>query len=92
MTSLYNSVVSSINKRSPECATKFTQHYQPTPIEGDAIIHMNRYLRTQLGLLPVDTIRERECLMDNVGEKEWMRLFNKHVVQTIVTYGLPDWK
>ncbi len=92
MNSLYNSVVTSINKRSPDCATKFVAHYQPTPVQADALIHMNRYLRMQLGLMPVPTIQERECLMDNVSEKEWLRLFNKHVVQTIVTYGLPDWK
>lgn len=91
MGTLYNSVISSLNKRSSDVATKFVKHYQPTPVVTDQQVHLNRYLRMQLGLLPVNTIQERECLMDDVSEKEWIRLFNKHVVQTIVTYGLPDW-
>lgn len=92
MQSLFESVVSSLNKLSPDAATKFAQHYNPAMLVQEQIPHLNRYLRIQLGLLPVNTIAERECLMDDVSQKEWLRLFNKHVAPTIVAYGLPDWK
>lgn len=89
MSSFYDSVVQCLNKHSTDAATKLVQHYPPL---GQQIPDFNRYLRTQLGMLPCSTATERECLMDDVSEKEWLRLFNKHVAPTIVAYGLHDWK
>ncbi|MNM78159.1 hypothetical protein D3C81_900490 [compost metagenome] len=88
MSSFIESVITAIHKRNPDVAIKFQRNYR----SGPSLSNMNGYLRTQLGLLPVNTTNERECLMDNVTEKEWLRLFSKHVAPTIVAYGLPDWK
>ena len=90
MSSFYDSVLQTLNKHSPDAATKMSQNFNPNP--DNALRETNRYLRTQLGMLPCSTTNERECLMDNVSEKEWLRLFNKHVAPTIAAYGLPAWK
>lgn len=92
MSSFYDSVVNVLYKRDPSVSQKFQSSYNPQGEQRDSISNLNRYLRTQLGQLPVSTIAERECLMDNVSEKEWLRLFTKHVAPTVVAYGLPDWK
>lgn len=90
MSSFYDSVLQCLNKHSTDAANKMAQYFTPNP--ANALPEVNRYLRTQLGMLPCSTTNERECLMDNVTEKEWLRLFNKHVAPTIVAYGLPAWK
>lgn len=92
MSSFYDSVVQCLNKHSPDAANKFIQHYRPSPTAPSPIADVNNYLRVQLGMLPCSTVSERECLMDDVSEREWIRLFNKHVAPTIVAYGLPAWK
>lgn len=89
MSSFYDSVLQTLNKHSPDAAAKMAQNFNPNP--ATALAETNRYLRTQLGMLPCSTTNERECLMDNVTEKEWLRLFNKHVAPTIAAYGLPAW-
>jgi hypothetical protein len=78
-----------LNKHSADAATKMAQNFKPNPT--NALAETNRFLRTQLGMLPCSTTNERECLMDDVTEKEWLRLFNKHVAPTIAAYGLPAW-
>lgn len=92
MSSFYDSVVQCLNKHSADAATKLAQHYQPPAEPATQLSEVNRYLRTQLGMLPCSTVSERECLMDNVSERDWLRLFNKHIAPTIVAYGLPAWK
>lgn len=92
MSSLHDSVSNVLHKLSPDAAIKFARFYKPQSNPATELFELNRYLRTQLGLLPCSTTNERECLMDNVTEKDWLRLFSKHVAPTIVTYGLPDWK
>lgn len=88
MNPFFESVVQCLSKHSNDAANKLSQH-APAPGNLNGI---NNYLRVQLGMLPCSTVNERECLMDDVSEREWLRLFNKHVAPTIAAYGLPAWK
>lgn len=92
MSSFFDSVVQCLNKHSPDAADKLTRHYAPNPVVKNQVPELNNYLRVQLGMLPCSTVHERECLMDDISEREWVRLFNRHIAPTIVAYGLPDWK
>jgi hypothetical protein len=93
MNPFFESVVQCLSKHSNDAATKLSQHAPAHAHNGASpMVHLNNYLRVQLGMLPCSTVNERECLMDDVTEREWLRLFNKHVAPTIVAYGLPAWK
>ncbi|MNV32362.1 hypothetical protein D3C71_1236980 [compost metagenome] len=92
MNSFFQSVVQSLSKHSSDAADKLHRFYQPAQTPEHQVSHLNNYLRVQLGMLPCSTVSERECLMDDVSEREWLRLFNKHVAPTIAAYGLPAWK
>lgn len=50
---------------------------------------LNRYWRVELGLLAVDTISEREALVDNVPAMVWLSNFQVYVLPTIVRHNLP---
>lgn len=93
MNSFFDSVVQCLSKHSNDAATKLAQ-FTPAMTGQNAtpVSHLNNYLRVQLGMLPCSTVSERECLMDDVSERDWLRLFNKHVAPTIAAYGLPAWK
>lgn len=90
MSTFVDLVVQCLNKHSPDAASKFQQHFVAPAT--NPIMAINNYLRVQLGMLACSTVNERECLMDDVSEREWLRLFNKHVAPTIAAYGLPAWK
>jgi hypothetical protein len=92
MNSFFDSVVQCLSKHSRDAATKLHHHTPSAALNVSPIAHINNYLRVQLGMLPCSTVAERECLMDDVSEREWLRLFNKHVAPTIAAYGLPAWK
>lgn len=92
MSSFYENVLQCLSKHSVEAATQLHKHFKPSPVPEFQLPELNSHLRVQLGMLPCSTVSERECLMDNVTEKEWLRLFNKHVAPTIAAYGLPAWK
>ena len=93
-TTLADKVKECLSKRSPQAAEQWSQHYQSHVTGGfnTEVTAVNSYLRMQLGLLDCPTISERECLVDNITEKDWLRNFNKYVAPTIVEHGLPDWK
>jgi hypothetical protein len=92
MNSFFDSVVQCLSKHSNDAANKLSQHTPGAAVNVNPVTHLNNYLRVQLGQLSCSTIAERECLMDDVSEREWLRLFNKHVAPTIAAYGLPAWK
>lgn len=82
-----------LEKESPQVAENWLKHYPSGnyPFEME-VVYVNNYLRHQLGQLPVDTIEERECLVDNITERDWLRHFERSVAMTIVVHGLPDWR
>jgi hypothetical protein len=92
MNTFYDNVLQCLSKHSADAAAKMQAHFSPSADVPNPVITTNNYLRVQLGMLPCSTVNERECLMDDVTEKDWLRLFNKHVAPTIAAYGLPSWK
>lgn len=70
-------------------------NYAPSNMPGDTpeieILRLNSYLRTELGLLPYDTISARECLEDYIPERVWFKNFQRYVAPVIIQYGLPSW-
>lgn len=50
---------------------------------------INHFWRVQLGTLPVSTIDERECLLDDANLEDWTRLFDSYVLPTIIQHKLP---
>lgn len=61
---------------------------------GDAgadIVRVNHFLRTQLGLLDVDTTEARSCLTNETNIDEWMVNFDELIAPLIVEHGLPAW-
>lgn len=53
---------------------------------------INRFLRTQLGLLDADTIEARTCLNTNQSKRTWMKGFREVIAPVIRQHGLPVWK
>lgn len=72
------------------CATRFLASYVNIPGSASVqLVHMNRYWRRQLDRLDVDTINERECLMDDCALSDWLRHFQNGVMPTVLAHGLP---
>lgn len=70
------------------------QHFWPGEVTSyqEEVRYVNEYLRHQLGVLPVNTITERECLRDDLDEERWLQLFAEIVAPSIIIHGLPDWR
>jgi hypothetical protein len=70
------------------------QYFWPGEVSSyqEEVRYVNEYLRHQLGILPVNTIYERECLRDDLDEEKWLELFKTKVAPSIVIHGLPDWR
>jgi hypothetical protein len=52
---------------------------------------INAFLRLQLGLLPVDTYKVRECLTNEPVPSDWIEGFEEEIAPVIAQYGLPCW-
>lgn len=71
-------------------ADRFETSFRSRPDnQYDEIVEMNRYWRTQLSKLPVNTISERECLIDMIEPSDWLRHFRSQVLPTILRFKLP---
>lgn len=56
---------------------------------GDVQVALNKYFRHQLSKAPVSTLDERECLIDDLDPKQWLKYFRQHVLPTLVRFNLP---
>lgn len=71
-------------------ATRFAAGYVNLPGNAtEQLVRMNRYWRRQLDRLNVDTIAERECLMDDCELIDWLRHFQRSVLPTVLAHELP---
>ena len=52
---------------------------------------VNHFLRIQLGLLPFDTCRLRECLTNEPVQADWVSGFEEEIAPVISRFGLPCW-
>jgi len=87
MSALAEKIHNCLTKHSPCVGAHWVAHNAPS----DTLHDVNRYLRLQLGLLEDSTTAARECLLDDISEKDWLRLFNKHVAPVVARCGLPAW-
>lgn len=74
----------------PDVISAFDATFDALP--GDAqgeICELNRYWRHQLSMLPVRTISERECLIDDIAPGDWVRHFRDQVLPTVRRFHLP---
>lgn len=84
-------VADMIATRDPKRAEQYLQEFGTIPDNSsDEIFQQNRYWRRQLGALRVNTISERECLLDTLDPEDWMRHFSNHVMPTVHRYELPQ--
>lgn len=62
----------------------------PLPsIEGQ-VREINYFWRTQIGLLEDNTLDVRRYLVDGIDDEQWLRLFERYVLQTVLDYQLPN--
>lgn len=84
---LHNEVRKLIAENDPTLAERFSG---VAPVGADdQVSRHNRFWRSELGRLPVNTISERECLIDDIDPRDWLRHFRNHVLPTIVRFKLP---
>lgn len=88
MDTLSTKIQHCLTRHSPAIAQQWAQN-----APQDSLSNVNRYLRVQLGLLPVNTTEARECLLDDITEKDWLRHFRKYVAPVVAQcQGLSAWK
>jgi hypothetical protein len=81
-----------IATQSPDAAERFRRLFKRFAgrYQGvDEIGLLNRFWRTQLGILNVNTIREREWLVDDVDGNTWVMFFQNNVLPTVLREDLP---
>ena len=80
-----------ISAKSRDAADLFDVTYSSVVHQdpASAIRHMNIFWRTELAVLPQDTIYARTSLNDNCTPEQWVVLFSRDVVPAIVNYWLP---
>lgn len=57
---------------------------------GDEMVSLNKYFRIELSKAPVPTLDERECLIDDLSQAQWLKYFRGHVLPTLVRFNLPS--
>lgn len=84
-------VTALLHNRSREIAGRFQERFPIRVGESsaDQIRRLNLFWRIELGMLNVDTVDARECLMDGCDPSRWVVLFRERVLPTIVKHDLP---
>lgn len=94
MDNLNTEIARMLGRQSPQLKQEWEKH---TPIRrsngfNQDLVEANRYFRTQLGLLGVNTIHARETLTGGQTKAEWLEGFQERVLPIIAQHGLPEWK
>lgn len=71
----------------PHLADAFRSNFR---FSGDPMIGLNKFFRCELGKAPVSTLDERECLIDDLEPRQWLKYFTVHVLPTLVRFDLPS--
>lgn len=85
---LVSSVHNLLQKSKPELADKFKSNYNAQDGFSE-IISLNQYFRKELLKAPISTLDERECLIDDLSDNQWLMYFETHVLPTLVRFNLP---
>ena len=72
-----------------ELAERFLASAPASPYVEEQLVMINRYWRSELGRLSINTISERECLIDKIDPSDWLRHFRNQVLPTIIRFNLP---
>lgn len=89
--SLTSQVADLIAQQDADAAHRFNMRF-PNQSANDCtseIIDLNRYWRSELGKVAVNTTSERECLIDMIAPQDWFRHFQNQVLPTILRFQLP---
>lgn len=89
--SLTDRVGAVLARHDLKAEARWHQHFQGQGNGQTERRQINEYLRLQLGMLPVDTTPQRECLSEDSTDEDYLRLFDTYVAPMIVRHGLPDW-
>jgi len=88
--SLVRAVSNLLHEENPTLADRFDRQFRAASNDPlDEIIDLNSFWRDQLSFLSVNTISERECLIDAIQPNDWLRHFRQQVLPTIVRFELP---
>lgn len=87
--SLVHQVSDLIAQNDPHAARRFEHLVRASADHAEEILQLNRYWRSELGRLSINTISERECLIDRIAPVDWFRHFRSQVLPTILRFNLP---
>lgn len=89
--SLIAVVVDLISEEDKELANRFEDAIGDDSdlSHSEEVIKLNSFLRRQLSRLPVNTISERECLVDEIDANDWLRHFRAQVLPTVLRFKIP---
>lgn len=88
MKSTMNKLMERLEQVCPEVAQRFSQNFVPTAQNQQAQqAEINGFLRKTLGAMDIDTIKEREFLIDQRPVGIWLRDLERHVFPTLVQQG-----
>jgi hypothetical protein len=88
MTHLSQEVEDLLSEQKQVLGDVFRDTFRNT--HGDEMVSLNKYFRIELSKAPVPTLDERECLIDDLQPKQWLRYFADHVLPTLVRFNLPS--
>lgn len=83
-----NKLMERLEQACPEVAQRFSQSFVPTTQNQQAQqAEINGFLRKTLGSMDIDTVKEREFLIDQRPVGIWLRDLERHVFPTLVQHG-----
>lgn len=88
--SVIEAVVNLLHKEDRDLATRFDDAFDDTARnQKQEVRELNVFLRRELGKLAVNTISERECLVDDIEPSDWLKYFKAQVLPTVVRFKIP---
>lgn len=92
---MQHNLINLVYDRLHAADSKLAQRYWKDAImyeDDNDLIQMkwlNSYWQKHLGLLDVDTINVRSKLIGDIKPEYWISNFNRYVLNTVVTHGVP---
>lgn len=92
MSTIQDRVAACLSEESTSLADQFKVSCKVNGLsEVEQLNEINSYFRMQLGMMEESTSTARECLIDNLPLRTWIRDFKKHVVPVVKANGLTVW-
>ncbi len=88
--SVIDAVVDLIDEEDKDLACRFEDAFEErSRTQAEEVRELNRFLRRELGRLSVNTISERECLIDDIDPTDWLKYFKSQVLKTVLRFKIP---